>query len=159
MTRPRSVLESILLLAVRLTLAGVFGFAAWSKLTNPQSFADAVKAFRILPDHLTTLATFTLPWAELICALLLLLGFSARAAALVLAIQLAAFIAGIISVMARHLAVECGCFGKYDLLCSGPLGWCNVGQNALLAAGALLIFLRGPGRFGMDRSAPCCSPQ
>jgi hypothetical protein len=48
--------------------------------------------------------------------------------------------------------VTCGCFGKYDLLCSGPLGWCNVGQNTLLLAGAVLVLVRGPGSASLDRA-------
>ncbi len=41
--------------------------------------------------------------------------------------------------------------GEYDLFCSGPLGWCNVKQNAGFLALALLIFVLGPGRFALAR--------
>lgn len=160
MSKPARAAESFLLLLVRLGLAAVFGFAASVKLQGPQSFADSIKAFKVLPDHLVVLATFTIPWAEAICALLLLLGLWTRAAALVLSVQLAVFIAGIASVLARHMDVTCGCFGKYDFLCSGPLGWCNVGQNALLLAGSLLILFRGAGIASADSALGCrsCGP-
>ncbi len=152
MNRVARALESTVLLLARLGLAAVFGFAAFVKLTGPQSFADSVKAFKVLPDHLVILATFTIPWAEALCAVLLLLGLWTRAAALVLSVQLAIFIAGIISVLVRGMDVKCGCFGQYDLMCSGPLGWCNVGQNALLLAGALLILVRGGGGASADQA-------
>jgi uncharacterized membrane protein YphA (DoxX/SURF4 family) len=151
MTRPRA-LESAILLLARLGLAAVFGFAAYAKLSDPQSFADSIKAFKVLPDHLTILATFTIPWAEALGAALLFLGLWTRPAALVLSLQLAVFIAGILSVLIRHLDVTCGCFGEYDLLCSGPLGWCNIAQNALLLAGSLLILFRGPGIASIDHA-------
>jgi uncharacterized membrane protein YphA (DoxX/SURF4 family) len=150
--RAPGALESVLLLLVRLGLAVVFLFAARAKILDPQSFAESVKAFDILPTHLAILATFTIPWAEALCAVLLAVGLWTRSAALVLSLQIAVFIAGILSVLLRGLSVKCGCFGEYDFLCSGPLGWCNIGQNALLFAASILILFRGPGSASLDRA-------
>jgi putative oxidoreductase len=141
----------MLALAARVALGGMFAFAAYNKLANPQEFAFSVKAFKILPDHLAVLATFVLPWLEMICGVLLIGGVWTRAAALVGVGQLALFIGGIISVLERGLNVKCGCFGKYDLFCSGPLGWCNVGQNAMFVAIGLVILATGPGRLALSR--------
>lgn len=139
-------------LLARLALAGLFALAAGVKLSDPQSFAFSVKAFEILPDHIAVLATFVIPWLEALCALLLLLGLWARPAALLLSGQLLVFIAGIASVLWRGMSVKCGCFGKLDPFCSGPLGWCNIVQNVVLLALALLVLAVGAGYLSIDRA-------
>lgn len=138
-------------LLARLVLAGLFALAAWAKLGDAQSFAFSVKAFEVLPDHLAVLATFVIPWLEALCAALLLLGLWARPAALLLSGQLLVFIAGIGSVLWRGMSVTCGCFGKLDPFCSGPLGWCNIAQNAVLLTLSLLVLAAGPGYLAADR--------
>lgn len=152
-------MKGLLPLIARLALAGVFALAAGVKLTDPQTFAFSVKAFEILPDHLAILTTFVLPWLEAICAVLLLLGLWSRAAALILALQLVVFIAAIVSVLARGMSVKCGCFGKIDLFCSGPLGTCNIAQNFVLLGLALVVLALGPGFLAMDRRKPLDAPR
>lgn len=147
----KSMPASAVLLVLRLALGGVFLLAGFVKLSDPQSFAFSVKAFKILPDHLAVLATFVFPWLEALCGVLLVAGIWTRAAAVVGVLQLAAFIAGIISVLARGLSVSCGCFGKYDLLCSGPLSMCNVGQNTGLLLTGVVLVMFGSGRFAAAR--------
>lgn len=150
-TGAKSTPASVLLLVLRIALGGVFLLAGFVKLSDPQSFAFSVKAFKILPDHLAILATFVFPWLEAICGVLLIAGIWTRAAAVVGVLQLIAFIAGIISVLARGLSVSCGCFGKYDLLCSGPLSLCNVGQNTGLLLIGVVLAVFGSGRFALAR--------
>lgn len=142
----------LIALLSRLALAGVFGLAAGVKLAGPQEFAFAVKGFDLLPDHLAVLATFVVPWTEALCAALLVLGLWSRAAALVLAGLLVAFIAGIGSVLARGMSVECGCFGKLSPFCTGPLGWCNIVQNLVLLGLSLVVLALGPGYLALDRA-------
>lgn len=144
-------MKDLVPLIARLALAGVFGLAAGVKLYEPQTFAFSVKAFEILPDHLVVLTTFVLPWLEAICAVLLLVGLWARAAALLLSLQLVVFIGAISSVLARGMSVECGCFGKIDVFCSGPLGACNIAQNLVLLGLALLVLALGPGLLALDQ--------
>lgn len=148
---PPGTFRSLVALIARLGLGGMMVFAAYNKLSNPQEFAFSVKAFKILPDHLAILATFVFPWMELICGTLLIAGLWTRAAALVSVGQLLTFIAAIVSVITRDLNVKCGCFGKYDLFCSGPLGWCNVIQNSGFVLVGLVILATGPRRFGLSR--------
>lgn len=141
--------EAWLLLVTRLLLGGLFIFAGVIKLQDPQTFLFSVKAFDLFPEHaghLVVLTTFLVPWAEVVAGAMLVLGVWARASALVHALLLAAFIAGIGSVLARGLAVECGCFGKYSPFCrAATVGWCNIVQNAVLLGMALVVLWRGPG--------------
>jgi uncharacterized membrane protein YphA (DoxX/SURF4 family) len=140
----------------RLILGGLFVFAAWMKLSNPQAFADSVLAFKIIPEkaeHLSTLTTFVVPWIEMIAGVMLIVGLWARAAALVLSLMLVVFIVGIASVLYRHMDVSCGCFGKFEWPCRGNLGYCQIGRDVAMLAMGLIVVARGPGPLAIDRES------
>lgn len=147
----QSIALGLLLLVLRLALGGLFLFAAYTKWEDPQKFVFAVLGFKFLPEHLAVLATYAVPWTEAVASVLLILGRWSRAAAAVLALMLIAFMVGIVSVIIRGIDVKCTCFGGYDLLCTGSAGWCNIGQNALLLAVALLLAFKGGGLLSDDR--------
>ncbi|MBL8763408.1 MAG: DoxX family membrane protein [Phycisphaerae bacterium] len=139
-------------LVCRLLLGGLFVVSGLAKLTDPQLFAHAIKAFKILPDHLIVLSTFAVPWTELVIALFLILGWWTRAAGWLALLVLAAFTVGIASVLARGIHAECACFGAIKLLCTGPMGVCHLVRNAILMALAVCVGRMGGGSFGLD----CC---
>lgn len=142
------------LLTLRLVTAGLFIWAAAVKLGKPRDFLFSIKGFKIVPEHILEPLAYMVPWTELVCAAALVFGFWARSAALVLAAMLLIFIGAILSVLARDMSVECGCFGDFSLLCEpGAVGWCNIGQNALLLAIALPVVLWGPGALSWDSAA------
>jgi protein-disulfide isomerase len=98
-------------LAGRLILAGVLGYAALSKITDPAATVRAVRAYQILPDGVAVPFGHALPWVELVVAVLLLAGFAVRAAGVAATILMAMFVIGIASASARGLRIDCGCFG------------------------------------------------
>ncbi|MEM7755251.1 MAG: MauE/DoxX family redox-associated membrane protein [Planctomycetota bacterium] len=152
MSRP-GVPMSVLALALRLALGGLFVFAGGLKVLNPQSFSESVRAFKILPDdasHLILSVTFTLPWVEVLAGLAVLLGFWTRAAAATLAAASLVFVGGLISVVLRGLNTPCACFGEMELFCSGVIGWCHVIRTAGFAAVGLLVLATGGGRWSLD---------
>ena len=145
-----------LVLVFRVILGALFIFAAVMKLSSPASFALAIAAFKIIPehaDHVTKLAAYAVPWIELVCGVCLILGLWARSAALVLCLMLVAFIAMILSTMARGMDVSCSCFGKFELPCTGPVGWCHIVRNAVLLAVAAFVLRKGPGSLAVDRES------
>jgi uncharacterized membrane protein YphA (DoxX/SURF4 family) len=147
---PVRVAESIvLLLPLRLALGGLFVFAAYLKLKDPQEFVFSIKAFDLLDpvsqDYIIKLLGFAIPWAEMLVGLALLLGFWTRGAATLLAVQLVAFTLGILKVIAEGKEIKCGCFGDYEWPCSSPIQWCHVARNATLLAVSLLLAWRGAG--------------
>ncbi len=157
--------ESVVLALLRLLLGGLFVLAATMKLQDPQSFAEAIKGFRIVDNarlpHLIVNAAFVIPWVELLAGLALVLGFWTRAAALAIALALLAFIGGLVSVIARGIDASCSCFGDLDLFCSGGVGWCQVIRNTVMLVPAVALVWRGGGRLALDAagSCPCrCSP-
>lgn len=155
-------IERVVLLVLRLALGGLFLYAAYIKLDPfgppgaAQAFADSIKGFKLLPpegDHLVVLATFAVPWVEAIAGAMLVLGLWSRAAALVLLLNLAAFVAAIVSVLERGISTKCGCFGKFSPFCPEQITTCNIVQNGVLAVIALVIVLRGGGMLSLDRDA------
>lgn len=158
------------LLIARLFLGGLFIFAASIKLSDPQGFFDSVHAFKLpayftqslglnmsSAAHLERLATFVVPWLELLAGLALVLGYCTRGAALVLSALLVFFLFGIYTVLARNMDVTCGCFGKFEIPCRGAIGWCHVGRNSVLLAFGLTILLGGPGRFALESLKKSCA--
>lgn len=139
----------------RLVVGGLFVFAASVKLSMPQEFVESVLAFKVfdgkpLPDHLATLAAFAIPWTEMICGTLLLLGLWARSAALVLGTLLVTFIVALLLVLRLPGPIECGCFGKFEVPCGKIVGPCHVVRNCVLLALTGLIVWGGAGKVSVD---------
>ncbi|GMV26323.1 MAG: hypothetical protein AMXMBFR58_23540 [Phycisphaerae bacterium] len=147
----RGGVAGAMLLVLRVALGALFLLAAYVKLSDPQGFSESVRAFKILPDHLAQLATFAVPWTEGVCGVCLVVGLWTRSAAGVVTALLLVFIAGIASVLWRGLSVHCGCFGKLQPFCSGPLGACNILQNAVMALVGFALMAWGGGVLSMDR--------
>ncbi len=95
----------------RLILGGVLVVAGGIKALSPSESASAVAAYKILPTQLAHLLGYALPWLEIAIGLLLFVGLSVRFAALTGGIVMAIFICAIISVWARGILIDCGCFG------------------------------------------------
>ena len=147
----------------RVVVGGLFTFAAYVKLSEPQNFLESVMAFKIfsgkpLPDHLANLATFALPWIELICGVLLVLGLYARSAAVVLSGLLVTFIVALVMVLQLPGPIECGCFGKFEVPCGAIVGPCHVARNSVLLGLTAMVLFAGPGRWSVDSSRACRKP-
>ena len=70
-----------------------------------------MRAYEILPEALVKPFAWGLPFVELALAVLLVLGIGTRVAGWVSAVILVVFMAGIVSVWARGIQIDCGCFG------------------------------------------------
>lgn len=136
-------LAAMLGIPIRLLLGGIFIWAWYTKLgpaNGPSVFASSILAYKLpLPDHLIQVATFGVPYTELVASILLILGLFTRASAAVIAGLLATFIGLQVSALARGLDIHCGCFGSRTLLCTGGISSCHVIQNTALLALALLV--------------------
>lgn len=120
--------------AGRLLLAGVFGYAALTKIGDPAGTVRAVRAYRILPDPLAVALGHSLPTIELTLAVLLALGVALRLTASVTAGLLVMFLAGVVSADVRGLSIDCGCFGG-----GGATTTPSYLQEILRDAGLLLV--------------------
>lgn len=101
-----------LLLILRLALAAVFLYAAYTKLRQPWLlFAMSIDAYQLLPEWAVLTLGRTLPWLELVLGVLLLAGVGLRYAATGATILLAAFFGVMLHAYARGFGIDCGCFG------------------------------------------------
>jgi len=161
-----SMPESILLqLPLRVALGGIFMFAAYNKIPAIQSFAEAIKGFRVVDadthPELIIIAAFVIPWFELLAGLMLVLGLRARSAALGIGLLLILFIGGLLHVIFGGIDADCSCFGDTKFPCGTSVGWCQVIRNIVLLIPTAYILWRGPGRVSLDRlcSKPDQTPE
>lgn len=105
------------LLILRLGLAAVFGYAAWTKLREPwMLFAMSVDAYHVLPEWGAVAVARTLPWAELLLAVLLLAGLWQRVTMPAASLLLAVFFSLMVRSYVRGEAIDCGCFGPGEAI-------------------------------------------
>jgi uncharacterized membrane protein YphA (DoxX/SURF4 family) len=95
----------------RINLGGVLLVAGGLKAFVPAEAASAVAAYKILPTKMAHIVGYALPWLEIAIGLLLIVGISIRMASIVAAAIMVIFIGAIISVWARGMLIDCGCFG------------------------------------------------
>ena len=122
-------------LALRLLLGGMFVFAAWDKVANPQAFAIAVRAYKIIPVEYSNVFALTLAWSELIAGAMILIGLFTRKAAGAIFLMLGMFCVAIGLVLVRGMVVDCGCFGS-DGSATGPL---LIVRNLALMVAAVIV--------------------
>lgn len=99
-------------LLLRLALGGLFAYAGWTKLADPQQFADSIHTFRVFPDSTINLIATCIPLLEIILGVMLVTGWQSRAAALGVFILTIFFTAAIGQAALRGIPVDCGCFGS-----------------------------------------------
>ncbi|MDZ7317344.1 MAG: DoxX family membrane protein [candidate division KSB1 bacterium] len=124
-----------LLSLLRFVLGGIFVYAALGKILDPTQFAESIDNYRLLPYFLTTLTAAILPWLELICGFLLILGRKVAAASLIIIVLNCIFILAIGSAVARGLDIDCGCFSA-----GSKVGWVRLIEDFALLAVAVVIW-------------------
>jgi uncharacterized membrane protein YphA (DoxX/SURF4 family) len=131
----------------RWLLGAIFIYMGLAKALHPVEFLKLVRQYDMLHHHLLlNLVASTLPWFEIFCGLLLLLGVAVRGAALMLVAMLVPFT---VVVLLRALAVQKTgglpfCAIKFDCGCgAGEVFICRkLVENVLLTvlAGALILW-------------------
>ncbi len=107
--QPLTLLDWLVFIA-RLVLGVVFIYASYDKILEPAAFARNVENYRFLPYQLVNIFAIILPWLELICGILLILGVYVEAAAGIIGILLVMFIIAISHALLRGIDISCGCF-------------------------------------------------
>jgi uncharacterized membrane protein YphA (DoxX/SURF4 family) len=129
-------------------LGGMFLYMGLSKAMHPVEFLKLVRQYDLLHHHLLlNVVASALPWFEIFCGLLLLLGVAVRGAAVMLVAMLIPFS---VAVLMRALAIhEAGslpfCAIKFDCGCgAGEVFICRkLAENVFLTIlSATLIFWR-----------------
>ncbi len=148
--------ESILFqMPLRVGLGGVFCIAAWTKIGDIQSFAEAIKGFQVVDadsyEHLIVFGAFAMPWVEMIAGVLLVLGLWTRASAVTIGVLLVLFMGALLHVIFDDsISADCSCFGDLSVVCSSSVGWCQVIRDLVLLVPTVYLIWRGGGRVGLD---------
>ncbi len=108
-TNPRQFVP-IFYHGARILLGGVFVYASVHKILNPESFAQTIFNYQILPDSLINMAAIILPWIELTAGCCLILGRMVAGASVIVAFLMVVFLSALGFNLARGLDVNCGCF-------------------------------------------------
>lgn len=156
------------LLLARLAVGGWFAYLSLRKLSNPAQFLKDVHSYGFFPTQppelLNTLALM-LPYLELLCALVLILGLWRRAAATMI-LGMLLFFGPLLVVRALGIQAEKHlpgfCWVKFDCGCgNGEVYICRkLAENAALSLGALVVmfsrssFLCLGNLFARPRAAP-----
>jgi putative oxidoreductase len=96
----------------RIILGGVFIWAGILKIFNPLGFAQDIANYRVFPQAVSFFLALFLPWIEVFCGALVILGVLRRSSSLLLSGLLVSFLVLIVTTLIRGIDVECGCFGS-----------------------------------------------
>ena len=136
----------------RLVLGGIFIYAGYSKVflpnnnlwplfvlkfsisTNISNFAFQVEAFKLLPPWGVQFVAHTLPFAEIVLGLLVLIGWRLRIWASILTFIMLGFFVVVLRAYLLHMNINCGCFATPE-----PIGPRKILEDAALSALALLM--------------------
>ena len=101
-----------LILVLRLLLAAVFLYAAYTKLRQPYLlFAMSIDAYQLFPEWAVLILGRTIPWLELLLGILLATGYKLRYAAAGATLLLGLFFGVMLQAYVKGMGIDCGCFG------------------------------------------------
>ena len=107
------ILENrILIFLLRLILGGLFIYASWGKLLNPEDFGRAIRGYDMLPLGTIGILSVLLPYLEFFSGLFLIIGIFKRGSAFIILAMLVIFLGveslllGLISDQISRLRVE-----------------------------------------------------
>ncbi len=136
-----SSFRSVIFLLFRGFLGAVFIYASIGKIIHPESFAEAISNYQILPDQLINLVALILPWLELVVGTCLIAGFWLPSSLFLVNLLLLVFWSALLSAFARGLNIECGCFDtSAGKLVTGSMAWYLVRDTILLLIGVMLFW-------------------
>jgi len=141
-----------LALPVRWYLAYVFLYACLHKIAHPGSFALDVATYGVLPLFLVNPMALTLPWVELGAGVMLVLGFRARAAGLMVFGMMVMFIAAVSIALYNGLDMSCGCFASQGAQDEDPISHLTLLRDLAWLVLATYVFLFDRTPLGVDRA-------
>jgi putative oxidoreductase len=135
-------------LALRFALGGYFAWSGYQKVfvQGLDDFTRAVANYKMVYAPWDAVVAYTIPWVEMVCGVLLVLGLWKRGALWGLTGLIAGFAVGVAHAQANKLNIACGCDGNPD---AAPMNY----SLKFLELGACLLaifFIWFLGRKGND---------
>lgn len=129
-----------LFILLRWLVAAIFIFAGISKALNPENFARDIDNYRMLPYVLVTTMAIILPWLEILCGVLLIIGTWRNGASFLLLILTLMFLVAMSSAILRGLDITCGCFAM--TVEGTKVGYTRLAQDSILFVIILIMNLQ-----------------
>lgn len=140
----------VLLLILRLSLAGVFGLAGVTKLLDLKGAEKTFKEFGV-PASIAGPSSIALSVFEITIACMFLFTRTSWLASLCALFLLTLFIGQMIYQMANGKSPDCHCFGQIH---SEPVGKASIVRNIVFAVPAALLVFQGSGSQGTSLADP-----
>ncbi|MBU1262845.1 DoxX family membrane protein [bacterium] len=122
---------------LRLVIGGIFIYASWDKIIQPDRLAEIIIGYQILPFALVNISAIWLPYLELLIGIFVVLGIWLRACSLLLIGLFILYIGAILFALVRNIPLVCGCF----LVNSETFKtWGSLWQESLLLLGCILLW-------------------
>jgi putative oxidoreductase len=137
--------QSILFIS-RLILGGLFIYASYDKIFNPLPFAQIIHNYRLVGPSLITFPAVVIPWIEFLAGALLIFGYRARGANLIIGGMLVMYIAMLSITASRGINIACGCFSTSPEVQSNIIMRIVEDVGMLLVSLHILIFYRAKWR-------------
>ena len=135
-------------LLFRVILGAIFIYASWHKILDPEEFARSIFNYRILPAESVNLLAIVLPWMELVCGCLLLLGLFTGGSVVVVSFMMTMFLVAIGSALVRGIDISCGCFSSDG---ADPVNILVLIREVVLFGCALQVLLFDRRTAGLDK--------
>ena len=94
---------------LEIALGAALVYAGIQKHFHPNEFAEAVLAYKLLPEALVGAVAAALPWVEIAAGGFLALGIKKRSCLQLLALLIGGFLIVLLVTLARGLKIDCGC--------------------------------------------------
>jgi uncharacterized membrane protein YphA (DoxX/SURF4 family) len=123
-------------LVLRIALGIFFIYSSQTKIMHPEAFAQAIRAYQILPDAISNIPAIFLPWLEFYLGLFLIVGYFTRTNAVAAISLLGIFMLLMLSAILRGLEIDCGC--GVSLMGVTDASWLKITENLILS---VLLFI------------------
>lgn len=152
---PRGVSWAVVLpwarTVVRVGLGVVWVIAGAVKVTDPAQSVVAVRAYQLLPEGMSYLVGWTLPYLEILLGLVLISGLFTRWAGALSGLLQLAFIVGLIQAWARGFSIDCGCFSAGGAVAPGATTYFpDLIRDIVFLAAAAWLVARPYSRLSLD---------
>lgn len=127
---------------LRLAMGCAFLLSGGLSVLDPAAFGGAVARYGLLPQSLVPYAAVFLPCLEIIIGACLAVGYRTRAASLLGAMLMAAFIAAVSFALASGKSFDCGCFDlkRIGIGIDETIGPGVIARNVIFLAVLIMVF-------------------
>lgn len=126
-----------LALILRILIGFWFMYTAQIKIMDSMGFANAIRAYDILPSTMTNLPAIIFPWIELTLGVCLVSGLFVTTTAELSMGMVALFTINVIIAIFRGMDIDCGCGSS--LIGVERVGWLKVLENSAVIVALYII--------------------